>query len=166
MDQSNNYLGGGLISLSFVFASVEELIMLNYMITRDKQYQDAVRAGGLLYAATGTLTNGVRVVIIMPELDSAPKYVQDFVLKHEEGHIIYGDNDEYAADKHAAHMIGNKIATKALWWLFKDSKGKASYLARLEAINRIFNIKYGRKVFNINRNQILGREKRLSFILF
>lgn len=141
--------------------------MVNYIITRQKEYQDAVRAGGLLYAATGTLTNGVRVVIIMPELDSAPKYVQDFVLKHEEGHLLYGDDDEYAADKHAVTIVGKECATKALLWMFKDTKGKASFLARLEAIDRIINIKYGRKIFNINRNQILGKEQTslLYFIL-
>lgn len=133
--------------------------MLFYEITRKKEYQDAIRAGGLLYAATGTLTNGVRVVIIMPELDSAPKYVQDFVLKHEEGHLLYGDDDEYIADKHAVSIVGEKCAVHALLWLFKDSKGKASYLARLEAINRIIFIKYGKKVFNITRAQILGREQ-------
>lgn len=124
--------------------------MLSYEITREKEYQSIVRNNGLLYAAMATLINGQHILIIMPELDNAPEYVYSFVINHEEGHMLYGE-DEYIADMHAVSIVGNRCAINALCWLFKDMKKKANIIARLEIINRIINIKYGIKIFNIIR---------------
>ena len=124
--------------------------MLTYEITRNKEYQSIVKANGLLYAAMATLINGQHILIIMPELDNAPEYVYSFAVNHEEGHILYGE-DEYKADRYAVSITGERCAINALKWMFKDMRGKASFIARLEIINRIINIKYGKKIFNIKR---------------
>lgn len=126
--------------------------MLTYEITRDPQYQSVVKANGLLYAAMATLTNGQYILIVMPELDNAPEYVYAFAINHEEGHLLYGE-DEYKADNHAVNIVGQKCAINALKWLFKDMKGKANSLGRLEVLDRIIFIKYGKKIFNIKRAQ-------------
>lgn len=123
--------------------------MLNYIITREQGFVDVVRANKLLYAASVKLVTGENIVVIMPELDAAPEYVYDFIIKHEEGHILYDCYDnEYIADKHAVSIVGKKCAIDALWWLFKDTKDKANLTGRLEILNRILNIKYGIKIFN------------------
>lgn len=124
--------------------------MLSYEITREKEYVDIVRANGLLYAAMATLNNGQHVLIIMPELDMAPEYVYSFAIGHEEGHMLYGE-DEYKADMHAISITGDRCAINALWWMYKDMRGKANFIARLEILNRIIFIKYGKKIFNIIR---------------
>lgn len=124
--------------------------MLFYEITREKEYQSIVRANGLLYAAMATLINGQHILIIMPELDNAPEYVYSFVVNHEEGHLLYGE-DEYKADSHAVTITGEKCAINALKWMFKNMNGKANIIARLEIINRIIFIKYHKKIFNIKR---------------
>ncbi len=124
--------------------------MVGYTITRDKEYVNVVRANGLLYAAMATLINGQHVLIIMPELDMAPEYVYSFAIGHEEGHMLYGE-DEYKADMHAISITGERCAISALWWMYKDMKHKANFIARLEILNRIIFIKYGKKIFNIIR---------------
>lgn len=124
--------------------------MLNYIITREQDFVNVVKANGLLYAATVKLVTGENIIVIMPELDKAPEYVYSFVINHEEGHLLYGE-DEYIADRHAVSITGERCAINALKWMFKDMKGKANFIARLEIINRIINIKYGKKIFNIVR---------------
>ena len=124
--------------------------MLNYIITREQDFINVVKANGLLYAATVKLITGENIIVIMPELDEAPEYVYSFIINHEEGHLLYGE-DEYIADKHAVAITGNRCAINALWWLFKDMRGKANIIARWEIINRIINIKNGRKLLNIKR---------------
>ena len=106
-------------------------------------------------------SNGNRVDVIITDslFDLLPEFVQEFLLKHEEGHHIHGDLDamlnnkrkaivllllrclgktskmELAADAYAADYVGYKMAIKSIEWIKNNTD--IPFLSKIELNSRI-----------------------------
>jgi len=114
---------------------------MKYTISRNPEQTKLLAQYNLRYAAMATCIDGTHELIIGEEFDNAPKYVQDFIIHHEEGHILNGQ-DEYDADSNAVKEMGKAKAIKALWWMYMDA---TNFAAGLELLDRITYIVIGEK---------------------
>lgn len=99
------------------------------------------------------------VILTDDQFDLLPDFVQEFLLKHEEGHCVHKDLDkmlndqkkaslsnllrsigktnamELAADKYAADYMGSQKAIKVLKWLKNNTD--IPFLTKMEVNSRI-----------------------------
>lgn len=96
---------------------------MKYTISRDPEQVKLLKQNNIRYAAMATCVDGSHELILDKEFDNAPKYVQEFLVAHEKGHICMKNalNDEYKADYYAVKKLGRKFCVKALWWMIRDS---------------------------------------------
>lgn len=98
---------------------------------------DAIDSMGGIYALAGKNLLGREIICVSEDLFKAPRYVQKFVVRHEEGHISLGhleqkhghskrimmllvgqvSNTELEADLYAAKKVGFEEAVHALIYL-------------------------------------------------